>query len=492
MKKFVLNREKKHHLFKVRILQQLFFIFICLFPIFFMSTQRVYSAILDVEILSNLKVTNTSGTTTSNRWAQQASNQPVTFEITGNSLVSANVLTGEKTAVLLIPEELVGRVLPNGNATLQANVTVDLSKVALLANVLTLVGDLTNLIARISSGALGSLSGVTINLTEVNTQLALLKSFENFGQASFNQPQVLSSDKRLITTSVDKGLGPVLGSNLAVILTNLLNAVKNLKATGSDIASNLVAVAINSAIDLVRTPLVTALNTVIPTLTGTGPIIQQLADASTLGNTDVKMPTLVSGPTTTYTTNLDTKFIGTVVKSSAITVSLISGSSSQTFIYFQGEYLSLQENLLPTNLDFGTHKIQTVADERFTAQSNSQNVTATISITDTRTKTKNWQMKVMQTASWQNGASQLNTGTLKILAGGVTGNFPSSDFSSVANTTVDLALNTQKELISVKNSAAKGGISLAINQFDLFVPKNTRKMIGTYQTTLVWTLTDGP
>jgi hypothetical protein len=159
------------------------------------GTITASAAVLDVEILSNITTSNNSGTTTGNRWTSAQQNQPVNFTISGGELVGATaVLSGRKQAVLAIPAELRGKVAPAGNATINTNITLDLSQITLLTSVLNAVNSLTDVITQITSGALGSLTGVNINLTEVNRQLDLINNIENLGGASFSSTQTLAAD----------------------------------------------------------------------------------------------------------------------------------------------------------------------------------------------------------------------------------------------------------------------------------------------------------
>lgn len=454
------------------------------------------AAVLDVEILSNITTDNDSGTTASNRWSPTITTTPVNFEITGEAIVNASVnLIGDKYGVLVVPDELIGKVQPDGQATVDTSITIDLDNVPVLADTLTAVDSLVTLIDQIQSGALGSLVGVTIDFTAVNQQLALLDSFENFGSASFQEDLNVLAGGQGLYVNLDNGIGPILAAELTVILTNLKNAVNALSATGAPLVGTAVALAINTALAPVKLSVSTAINAVIPLLGVGGAGVQQLADASILGGTTIQMPTLVSGPGS-ITTDLDAKFVGTVIQTGLIDLNLLSDGNGVSFIYFRGEALTFNTNLLPGNLNFGQHLIQTAVDEQFSATvdglATSQLTTGTVAISDTRSQLKNWQVKVNQLADFQTGTASLAPAILTIHGGDLVSDFPLVEVTSISHQTVELTGNTQQQVLAVTNSNATGSIQLALSQFDLFVPKNTPKTSGSYQTTLVWTVTDGP
>nr|WP_242596338.1 adhesive domain-containing protein [Enterococcus ureasiticus] len=112
-------------------------------------------------------------------------------------------------------------------------------------------------------------------------------------------------------------------------------AVDALHATGSGIASNVVAAAINTALLPVKGTVDTAINLALPFVGLGGAGVNQLADASVLGSTTINIPTTVASPTS-LAQNLDARFVGTVVKADAIDVSLINTANGVSDIYYAG------------------------------------------------------------------------------------------------------------------------------------------------------------
>ena len=298
------------------------------------GTISASAAVLDIELLSNVTSNNDSGTSTSNRWTAANQNQPVNFTVSGGALADASaVFSGQKQAVLVVPPELRGNVAAAGSAAINTNVTIDLSKVTFLTAVLNAANDLTNVITQITSGALGNLTGVDIDLTEVNSQLELVNNIENLGAASFTAPETLAADGSYISAPISDGLGLVLAQNVSNILQDLNAAVQALEAKGTSIPSNLVATAINAALLPVKGTVNVAVSGALPLLAVGGSGVNELVDASLLGATTVTLPTTVSTPQN-LSNNLDARFVGTVVQTDLLDVNLLATADGVSNIYF--------------------------------------------------------------------------------------------------------------------------------------------------------------
>ncbi|MET2046289.1 Ig-like domain-containing protein [Enterococcus faecalis] len=298
------------------------------------GTISASAAVLDIELLSNVTSNNDSGTSTSNRWTAANQNQPVNFTVSGGALADASaVFSGQKQAVLVVPPELRGNVAAAGSAAINTNVTIDLSKVTFLTAVLNAANDLTNVITQITSGALGNLTGVDIDLTEVNRQLELVNNIENLGAASFTAPETLVADGSYISAPISDGLGLVLAQNVSNILQDLNAAVQALEAKGTSIPSNLVATAINAALLPVKGTVNVAVSGALPLLAVGGSGVNELVDASLLGATTVTLPTTVSTPQN-LSNNLDARFVGTVVQTDLLDVNLLATADGVSNIYF--------------------------------------------------------------------------------------------------------------------------------------------------------------
>ena len=129
-----------------------------------------------------------------------------------------------------------------------------------------------------------NLTGVDIDLTEVNRQLELVNNIENLGAASFTAPETLAADGSYISAPSD-GLGLVLAQNVSNILQDLNAAVQALEAKGTSIPSNLVATAINAALLPVKGTVNVAVSGALPLLAVGGSGVNELVDASLLATT---------------------------------------------------------------------------------------------------------------------------------------------------------------------------------------------------------------
>lgn len=455
------------------------FIWLCALP--------ADAAVLSVEILDNLATTNNSGTSPTVRWTTSSVDKPVMFTVTGKSLANASVnLVGAKQAVLVIPVGLVNRVHPQVgvSAQVETHVLLDLSKISALTSILGLVTTLLNTVNTVLDNPL-----LSINLTDFNKAVAGVYDLENFMAATFQEPLNESPDGRSLSVLLDKGLGPILAAELSKRLTALTTATAGLKVTGG---IPLVNAAANLVLQGAVSPLVTAIGKLVQDLSNPlGNTVQQLVDGSVLGDTTVKMPTLVSGPTQ-LANDYEAQFVGTVIKSSLIDINLLSTSTSRSSIYFSGERLNFDEALLPDSLKFGSHLIQTTKDETFVANNGTADTKGKIALTETRVGTKKWQVKVSQEQAWLNTSRQLGSSRLKIYGGGLTSSFSTGQVTSIGQGQLELVANEQKEILSLAQTTETGQVSLDLAKFELFVPKNTPKVKGDYQTVIRWTVTEGP
>nr|WP_285046847.1 Ig-like domain-containing protein [Lactococcus petauri] len=146
----------------------------------------------------------------------------------------------------------------------------------------------------------------------------------------------------MIIVDLDKGLGPILANNVINILQDLKLAVNdlNVTVTASDPLGtlHLTAATLNTTLAPIKTALTVAIDGVLtPVLNDAGVLTQQLLDVSLLGSTTVNVPTTINIPTTSTTQGTVTsKFVGTIVQSDILDVSLFSGSDSSSNIYWNG------------------------------------------------------------------------------------------------------------------------------------------------------------
>ena len=284
------------------------------------------AAALNIDLLQNITSSNNSGTSTANRWASNSGSHNVDFTISGVALANVSLLSGPRYAALAIPQELRGYVIANGNTSVTTNLTIDFNKIALI-NAIVSAGD--TLIAGVAT-ILSENPAVSINLTQVTTQLNLLKGIQNIGGGTFSSPTTLNGNS-MLSAPLNDGMGAILSQNVTAILQNLRTAVNSLTATG------LTAPVANAALALLKPPLITAIDAVlVPLVNGTGGILDLLLNASALGDTSITIPTKITAPTN-IASNIDAKFVGSAVQTNLLDVNILSGADGISYVYLAGD-----------------------------------------------------------------------------------------------------------------------------------------------------------
>ncbi|TRW75687.1 LPXTG cell wall anchor domain-containing protein [Lactococcus lactis] len=284
------------------------------------------AAALNIDLLQNITSSNNSGTSTTNRWTSNSGSHNVDFTISGHALANVSLLSGPRYAALAIPQELRGYVVANGNTSVTTNLTIDFNQIALI-NAIVSAGD--TFVAGVAT-ILGNNPLASINLTEVTTQLNLLKGIQNIGGGTFTSPTTLNGNS-MLSAPLNDGMGAILSQNVTAILQNLRTAVNSLTATG------LAAPAANTALALIKPPLITAIDAVlVPLVNGTGGILDLLLNASALGDTSITIPTKITAPTT-IASNIDAKFVGSAVQTNLLDVNILSGADGISYVYLAGD-----------------------------------------------------------------------------------------------------------------------------------------------------------
>ncbi len=418
---------------------------------------------------------NLFGTTTASNNSQTSPstpflnrvNVPVNFLIEGRNSISAGAITsGNKYAIMDMPAEMIGYMQPNGHATVQTTVTVPLSQ----SPVQSLMTTVNSVVALIVTSILVSAE----NRAAVNQALSELTS-ENFGSQNLTVA-IMQRTTTQYGVPISEALLPILTTTLKNRVQNLMNVVNAVPLLGTILGTLL------SPFTLLLTQFINNLNS------PTSDESKNLVAASILGNTSVTLPFLVSSPK--LVNDLTANFVGGFIQTDQPTIQL-GGTVGTTPIYFSAGSLSWHKETLPTTLDFGQHPIQTLQDELFTASINNQITTASLFLEDSRSITKNWQLKVQQLTPWQNSDNQLEA-QLQLTMGDLTTTFPINSLTSSANQLIQLTNGTQQTLLKLNGISETGQVQLAIDQFGLTVPRNSLKTTGTYQTVLEWTLSDTP
>lgn len=306
----------------------------------FMPFTTAKAAVLEVEILTNITSTNTSGTTSANPYLGSTT-QNVDFTIQGEAPVSASVLTGTRYAVLTIPAELQGQVTPS-DASVTTNVTLDLNQVGLLSTVFDTTDSLVTTLLSILDGTL-DLTGIDLDTTELYSNLDLLNNVQDILGATYTAATTLNPDGKMVKVDLDQGIGPILTQNLIDILQDLEKAINNLNATATGPPGNFLAPLINSTLEPLKAVATAAIDGLLtPLLGGIDPtgvvdtLTQQLLTASVLGDTTVKIPTTIDIPATS-TGVVDSKFVGTVVQTDLLDVDLLNTANGVSDVFWAGQ-----------------------------------------------------------------------------------------------------------------------------------------------------------
>ena len=206
------------------------------------------------------------------------------------------------------------------------------------------MGTLNNTLSGLTSivDTVTSTAGLKFDTSRLYADLNLLSNVMTIDQGAWSQAATLSPDGSVIIVDLDKGLGPILANNVINILQDLKLAVNdlNVTVTASDPLGtlHLTAATLNTTLAPIKTALTVAIDGVLtPVLNDAGVLTQQLLDVSLLGSTTVNVPTTINIPTTSTTQGTVTsKFVGTIVQSDILDVSLFSGSDSSSNIYWNG------------------------------------------------------------------------------------------------------------------------------------------------------------
>lgn len=449
---------------KYKMIHFYLFILVVFFTVFG-QTPIIHAASLN--LFGTTTASNNSQTSPSAPFLNEV-NVPVNFLIEGSDSVSAGAITtGNKYAVMNIPSEMAGYIQPNpnGNATVQTTVTVPFSQSPvqpLMLTINTVVGMID--LALISNQY----------KTAIHQALDELES-ENFGSHELSMA-ITEQTPTQYSVEISDALLPILTETLAERVEKLQEAV--------------------TAVPLLGTILGTWLSTFTLSLSGlvndlespTSARSKDLVAASILGHTNVALPFLISSPR--LTNDLTANFTGGFIQTDQVSIQL-GGTIGTTPIYFSAGSLLWHEETLPNLLNFGQHQIQTQEDELFLASNNNQITTASLFLEDSRSITKNWQLKVQQLTPWQNNTNQLDA-QLQLAVTDLTTTFPVNSLSSSANQLIQLSTGTQQALLQLHGVSEPGQVQLDIDQFRLAVPKESLKTIGTYSTTIEWILSDTP
>lgn len=182
------------------------------------------------------------------------------------------------------------------------------------------------------------------------------------------------------------------------------------------------------------------------------------------------------------------------------TEAAVSKTTDGEVTYTDGE-LELVGSDLPDSLDFGTHAIQYDSNKTYYATdsgTDTENAAATdltpgkVTVKDGRSAaTVGWSVVVQQTAQFNDGTADLAAAQLSAFGDptsvAVTG---ATDFAAGK---LELTPAVDKKVMGATiTDNGKGTTTLDLSHFTLEVPGASAKSIGTYDSEIVWTVSNTP
>lgn len=446
---------------------------------FLMSSMAYATSLIGIELFTNQVSTNNSGSTyqTPLTLSSETPTKSVDFTLIGQALANVNLLTGKKQVVLVIPNDLVGKVTPNGKAKIEVDV--------LLSEQAPVVGTLLGPLKTVLTNLLNFLGPLVPNGVILS---GLINRLFNLGKITY-ETDISNANNQYLTTTYTDGLGKAIVQNLSGVVAELNTFIGTLGLLGA-----------------ILTPVRTQLTTLSQTLANPTPeLLTNLADTAVLSNTKITFPTIISTPGNNFygdSQGVSTQtFYMRAVKADIIDLNLFKNSSIKSDVFLKALKAEKVINLTPpTELNFGKHDIQTLKDETWkatlTGNQTETPVVGKFSLKDTTAGAKTWKIKVKQQNDWQNNSKTLKSPVLKVYGGELTyTGFSATEINypfPSTSTTLELTPNSEKQLLELNSQSARGSVEFDLTKFELFVPKNQKKNQGTYQAGFVWTASNSP
>lgn len=154
---------------------------------------------------------------------------------------------------------------------------------------------------------------------------------------------------------------------------------------------------------------------------------------------------------------------------------------------------------LPTDLNFGSHPIQTTAAEKWVATADGDQASAvttgTVAVSDNRGTNVGWNIKIAQPEQFMTSSDDELEGALLVIStGALTNNVdaPPTGNGFIPNSQALMVPGETGNVLTANAGQGAGETKLALSKFELNVPANTSKVEDQYQTTLVWTFSATP
>ncbi|MDH6363422.1 hypothetical protein M2139_000397 [Enterococcus sp. PF1-24] len=269
------------------------------------------AAVIDVEIgkytsLDNdYPVVNQTGETKGN------------FALTAGALAELQIiLKGDKLATLKVPEELVGKINPDGDAEVQVGFTIDLTEISLVDQLLTAAETAVGTLAYLIDSQ--SLFGLKTNFQEVNEALKAFDYLRNLNVSVTSSQITVLDGGEYMQVQFDDATMRFIANKISEAVDNLQAAILAFELSGTGVISSAVAGLIDVALVPVKA-IINALLEVVPCIAnGFADITKFFGAATMFKESTVTFPTAMDLPMEWFEefapNGLTVNFLGTIVE----------------------------------------------------------------------------------------------------------------------------------------------------------------------------------
>lgn len=179
---------------------------------------------------------------------------------------------------------------------------------------------------------------------------------------------------------------------------------------------------------------------------------------------------------------------------------VLADKDTDAVVEYDSGNLVLDPNaVLPDDLDFGTHEIQTLNPETLVAMVEDPEeedefipVTSAVEVSDNRGDESGWVVKLAQVEQFETASEAvLEDAQLQITYGTLANNLNLLPSISVAGGMTPVSIGTASDLIVAAEGQGIGETVLPINQFALHILADTAKVPELYTAELNWTIEVG-
>lgn len=395
------------------------------------------------------------------------------LNLTGTGIADVELVNPDRTVVFHAPD-LAGQLVHSGGT---ANVQVDILPINLQENLPTLynlINPLTNtltttiqtLLTVIAANPLATVNGIDELTASLDALNNLDDALDDVLSYSDNVEYIIGDNGTVVVSFTD-GLGNHLNTAVQNIVLQLLNdvseAIGDLSVSG--VGSILINPVLNILTGLVQTTVTPLINNVA---SGSVDLVENLASANVIGNTNVNLDVLVNNPPGDVSGKIPV--FGAGIQDSVIDIALLDSLQSQTTVTFPRFFMTQPENII-----FNTTEINS-GEEIIYRQNNEYN----IEVTDERTNS-NWTLSIqaLEPLKTLDEIHSLPDSLFYF----EDGNEP----KSIENEPVEVAQKDQNNISDTQNIVwdKEEGLLLKTDPINAVAGEE-------YSTTIEWILTDGP